>query len=86
VDGTISFICAASYVSDKQINSRLAQITTQYYQLRATRATAHTLPEAFAESEVPLGERAVPLVEGFGESKLSAKASRRHCTGEVVFA
>jgi hypothetical protein len=29
---------------------------------------------------------AFPLVEGFGERKLSAKASRRHCTGEDVFA
>jgi hypothetical protein len=42
--------------------------------------------EAIAESEVPLGEGAFPLVEGFGERKLSAKASRRHCTGEDVFA
>jgi hypothetical protein len=42
--------------------------------------------EAFAESEVPLGEGAFPLVEGFGERKLSAKASRRHCTSEAVFA
>jgi hypothetical protein len=42
--------------------------------------------EAFAESEVPLGEGAFPLVECFGERKLSAKASRRHCTSKDVFA
>jgi hypothetical protein len=42
--------------------------------------------EAFAESEVPLGEGVFPLVEGFTERKLSAKASRRHCTGEGFFA
>jgi hypothetical protein len=42
--------------------------------------------EAFAESEVPLGEGGFPLVEGFTERKLSAKASRRHSAGEGVFA
>jgi hypothetical protein len=42
--------------------------------------------EAFAESEVPLGEGGFPLVEGFTERKLSAKASRRRCASEGVFA
>jgi hypothetical protein len=42
--------------------------------------------EAFAESEVPLGEGGFPLIEDFTERKLSAKASRRRCAGEGVFA
>jgi hypothetical protein len=42
--------------------------------------------EAFAENEVPLGEGGFPLVESFTERKLSAKASRRRCAGEGVFA
>jgi hypothetical protein len=49
-------------------------------------ATATTGNRAFAESEDPLGEGAFPLVEGFGERKLAAKASQRHCTGEGAFA
>jgi hypothetical protein len=40
---------------------------------------------AFAESEVPLGKGAFPLVEGFTERKLSAEASQRSCAGEGVF-
>jgi hypothetical protein len=41
---------------------------------------------AFAESGVPLGEGPFPLGEGFTERKLSATASRRHSTGEELFA
>jgi hypothetical protein len=41
---------------------------------------------AFAESEVSLGEGAFPLIEGFTERKLSAKASQCCCNGEGVFA
>jgi hypothetical protein len=41
---------------------------------------------AFAESGVPLGEGPFPLGEGFTERKLLATASRRHSTGEELFA
>jgi hypothetical protein len=37
---------------------------------------------AFAESEHPLGEESIPLTEGITE----AKASRRNCGSEGVFA
>jgi hypothetical protein len=40
----------------------------------------------FAESGVPLGDGPFPLGEAFAESLLSAKASRRTCTGEAPFA
>jgi hypothetical protein len=41
---------------------------------------------AFAESEVPLGEGCIPLVEGFTERKLSAKTSQRSSTSKDVCA
>jgi hypothetical protein len=41
---------------------------------------------AFAESGVPLGEGPFRLGEGFTESLLSAKASRRLATREGLFA
>jgi hypothetical protein len=40
---------------------------------------------AFAESGVPLEEGPFPLSEGFTESKLSVKASRRPAIGEGLF-
>jgi hypothetical protein len=59
--------------------------TYYYFLLHTCKTQVTTGFEAFTESEVPLGEGGFPLVEGFTERKLSAKASWRRCASEGIF-